>query len=284
MSRVVRDNDLPISVSYDELSRLLGYGDQHVPARVRRLLTEVEKEAQALIQPASARLQMSSAALTISPFLHDLDAAVLCLVTIGPALEKAVNAHHHAGELSRSLILNAYGSAAVEATADAVNDSSSGVITMTDGSWIDATNGLIDMDAYGNIRLSLLRTTTDVAIDTRAGWIRDNDSDAGQDIIATQALLHAATGIGADSNPLEVALEKLEASHVVSSALAPIGGGVYIDDVDQTGYDRTADTRCFHNIWHGPRGAIGQNINHTGTRLGHTIWRRANKMVSGHKL
>jgi len=122
MSRVVRKNDLSIAIRRDEISRLLGYGGRQAPARVRRLLTEVEKEAQALLRPACARLQMDTAALARSPFLRDLDAVVLCLVTIGPALEEVVKAHHHAGELSRSLVLNAYGSAAVEVAADAANE------------------------------------------------------------------------------------------------------------------------------------------------------------------
>jgi hypothetical protein len=121
MSRVIRENDLLIATQHDEISRLLGYGGRQVPARVRRLLTEVEKEAQALLRPACAHLQLDAAAVRASPFLRDLDAVVLCLVTIGPALEEAVDAHHHAGELSRSLVLNAYGSAAVEAVADAAN-------------------------------------------------------------------------------------------------------------------------------------------------------------------
>ncbi|MEE8384345.1 MAG: hypothetical protein V3S01_00320 [Dehalococcoidia bacterium] len=122
MLRVVRKNDLSIAIRREEISRLLGYGDRQVPARVRRLLMDVEKEAQALLRPVSARLEMDAAAMARSPFLRDLDAVVVCLVTIGPALEEAVKAHHHAGELGRSLVLNAYGSAAVEVAADAANE------------------------------------------------------------------------------------------------------------------------------------------------------------------
>jgi len=122
MSQVVRNHDLPMATRRDEISRLLGYGGRQVPARVRRLLTDVETEAKGLLRPASAHLQVDAAALARSSFLRDLDTVVLCLVTIGPALEEAVKAHHHAGELSRSLVLNAYGSAAVEVAADAANE------------------------------------------------------------------------------------------------------------------------------------------------------------------
>jgi hypothetical protein len=122
MSRIIRENDFPIAIQRDEISRLLGYGAGQVPGRVRRLLTDVEKEAKVLLRPACARLAMEIAALDESPFLRNLDGVVLCLVTIGPALEEAVDAHHRAGELSRSLVLNAYGSAAVEAAADAANE------------------------------------------------------------------------------------------------------------------------------------------------------------------
>jgi hypothetical protein len=122
MLHVVRDHELSITLRRDEISRLLGYGDRPLPARVQQLLVEVEKEAQELLRPVCARLQLGAAALRRSSFLREVDSAVLCMVTIGPALEAAVDAYHAAGELSRSVVLDALGSAAVEIAADAANE------------------------------------------------------------------------------------------------------------------------------------------------------------------
>jgi hypothetical protein len=122
MSSVATDASLPIRLRRDEISRLLGYGHRPLPVRVERLVEEVEKEAAPLLRPVGARLRMNAAALARSPYLRDVGEAVLCLVTIGPALEEAVDAHHASGELSRSLVLNALGSAAVEAAAESAGE------------------------------------------------------------------------------------------------------------------------------------------------------------------
>ncbi|MFH1754391.1 MAG: hypothetical protein ABIA59_01695, partial [Candidatus Latescibacterota bacterium] len=49
---------------------------------------------------------------------HCIEQVVLCLVTIGGQLEMSVDKHKQAGDLSRALILDTYGSAAAEAAAD----------------------------------------------------------------------------------------------------------------------------------------------------------------------
>jgi len=97
---------------------------------------------------------------------------------------------------------------------------------MADGSFVDATGGLIDVDATDNIVLSLLRTSTDVAVDSTSGSILDLASEAtanALDIIAANALLHAATGIATLGNPLELSVDKLEGSGGT--------GGIFIDDL-----------------------------------------------------
>ena len=111
----------------------------------------------------------------------------------------------------------------VTLTADA-DSTSGGGIAMDDGSFVDATDGLIDIDATDNIVISLLQTTTDVAVDSSAASILDNVSDTTdvQDIIAANALLNGATGIGTTGNPLETTLAKLEGNGV--------SGGIFVDD------------------------------------------------------
>jgi cobalamin-dependent methionine synthase I len=59
--------------------------------------------------------------LSHSPYLYHADAVVLCLVTIGPKLEAAVEAYKRDGQLGRALVLDTYGSAAVESAADFAN-------------------------------------------------------------------------------------------------------------------------------------------------------------------
>ncbi|MGB0600370.1 MAG: hypothetical protein ACPGLY_27145, partial [Rubripirellula sp.] len=128
------------------------------------------------------------------------------------------------------------GASTVTLTADA-NENSSGGITMADGSFVDATLGLIDMDAWGNIVLSRVQTASDVAIDSHAGSITDADSDQGFDLIATQALLHAETGVGRHSNPMEVAVSALEVTATDGANTTFVQGNVYIDDLDHASYD-----------------------------------------------
>ena len=80
---------------------------------------------------------------------------------------------------NRNIIFTALGSidteiggATVTLTADA-DHLGGGGITMANGSYVDATDGFIDMDATDNIVLSHLRTTTQVDIDSTAGSILD---------------------------------------------------------------------------------------------------------------
>ncbi|KPJ80692.1 MAG: hypothetical protein AMJ58_07790, partial [Gammaproteobacteria bacterium SG8_30] len=101
-----------------------------------------------------------------------------------------------------------------------------GAIAMADGSWIDATGGLIDVDATGDIVLGYLTTSTDVVIDSSAGSVLDTADSAGfepKDIEAGTAVIHAATGIGTAANPLETTLVSFEADGGA--------GGIYVDDM-----------------------------------------------------
>ena len=121
MNRLHREEAFAVRVPRAETARLLGYGKKTPPRRVRALIEEAEKESAQLLRPAFAFLRLSGRALSDSPFLGRIDAAAICLVTIGERLEAAVEAHDQHGDLSRALVLNAYGSAAAEAAAEAAN-------------------------------------------------------------------------------------------------------------------------------------------------------------------
>jgi len=114
-------HDFPIDISDQELQRLLGYGERPVPDRVRDILAAVHEESPQLVNTASSRIRVGSDVLSASPFLGRLDEAVLCLVTIGDGLEKLAEWHDREGRIAVALITHVYGSAAVEAAADAVN-------------------------------------------------------------------------------------------------------------------------------------------------------------------
>jgi Ca2+-binding RTX toxin-like protein len=101
-----------------------------------------------------------------------------------------------------------------------------GGIGMDDGSFVNARGGLITLTATGQVRLSLLTTTTDVTVTSSGADIVDNAVESpadGLEISAANALLHAATGIGTTGNPLELAVGRLEADAG--------SGGLFADDV-----------------------------------------------------
>lgn len=125
---------------------------------------------------------------------------------------------------SAGSIDNETGGATITLTADA-DDAGLDGIQMNDGSFVDATDGLIDVAARGDIVISLLQTTTDVGVRSSLGSILDNSSEstAGlKDVLATNAWLDAATGVGTSGNALEVTLQHMEVSGG--------SGGVFIDD------------------------------------------------------
>ena len=121
MTDTRREFDFPIEIKEDEVSSLLGYVHRPIPERVREVLAEVNEEAHPLVRPACAIRRADARLLAGSVFLKELDDVVLCLVTIGDGVEKAMAAYSDAGEMGKALIMNVFGSAAAEATAEAAN-------------------------------------------------------------------------------------------------------------------------------------------------------------------
>jgi hypothetical protein len=119
MSKIHRTRGFPISVERKEIARYVGYGGKRVPQRVQRLMNDVQAEGLRFLDPAYAYRRMEREDLSHSGYLRCADAVVLCLVTIGGRLEAAAEEHRSCGDLSRALLIDAFGSAAVEAAADA---------------------------------------------------------------------------------------------------------------------------------------------------------------------
>jgi len=119
-------------------------------------------------------------------------------------------------------------------TADA-NTDNSGVITMGNGTLWDAGSGMIDLNAYGNVTLGGLLTTsssdTAVTIDSTAGGVIDG-GDTHVDIVANsgRVTITAATGIGAAvGNGADPAIETTIGTLAASVTAA---GAIDIDETD----------------------------------------------------
>ncbi|HAW28470.1 MAG TPA: hypothetical protein DCY03_10180, partial [Planctomycetaceae bacterium] len=101
-------------------------------------------------------------------------------------------------------------SGTVKLIADNAAGNNGDVISMTDGSLIDAGTGDISLTTDGNVLLAGLLTTGTVEIDSLSAAILDN-GDTHTDITSSIAVLNAVTGIGT-GNPLETAISTLSAT------------------------------------------------------------------------
>jgi hypothetical protein len=119
MMQIYRKKGFNIAISDGEIARVLGYGRNRIPKRVRDVLDEIARTEHQLISTACAYRYLTHDGFAQSEYLHCVGQAVLCLVTIGGGLEAKVEEYKQAGDLSRALILDTYGSAAAEAAADA---------------------------------------------------------------------------------------------------------------------------------------------------------------------
>jgi hypothetical protein len=111
--------DLDIHVRHGDITSLLGYRRSSVPKRVQELIDDIEDLAPQLLEPACAYRIMKRGEFKQSRFLRYVDDLVLCLVTIGGKLEDEAQRHKDKGLLGHALIMDAYGSAAAEACAEA---------------------------------------------------------------------------------------------------------------------------------------------------------------------
>jgi hypothetical protein len=118
MTKISKVEGFELTVPRDEITRYLGYGRNDVPQRVLDEIEDVERVAPSLLEPACVYRTMTNDEFFHSHYVCHISAIVICLVTIGPKLEKKVDELKKAGDLSRALILDSYGSAAAEAAAD----------------------------------------------------------------------------------------------------------------------------------------------------------------------
>lgn len=119
--------ELEIVLDRAEVLRLLGYPPGHVPPlRIEAMLAASLEQARRLARPRGVwqRLEPAAAAAAGIPGADGTGSApsgfVLALATIGPDLEEEATGAARGGETTRALVLDAAGSAATEAAADAL--------------------------------------------------------------------------------------------------------------------------------------------------------------------
>jgi cobalamin-dependent methionine synthase I len=118
--------DLPATVPVREVHRLLGYPAGHaIPARVAARLDRLLAQAISLIASRGVwkrfpLAESDAVALTLPGPADALGGFALGLATIGPGVEKLIDSATQDGEMTDALLLDAIGSAAAEAAADAL--------------------------------------------------------------------------------------------------------------------------------------------------------------------
>lgn len=112
----------PLAVSRREVLRNLGYPRSRGPsARVAEALDRLWDRAAGLLAPRGVLRVVAGQAAAAAGMPGPTEWVGLGIVTAGPALEGAEREHSEAGQMLEALILDAYGSAAAEAAADALN-------------------------------------------------------------------------------------------------------------------------------------------------------------------
>jgi len=116
------DMDLSIDVLRAEVHRCLGYGRTGGPeGRIARRLDDLWESALALLAPAGVWRVVDRASAARTGMPDPSDHVGIGLATVGDALEQQADRSNDSGELLDALLLDAIGSAAAEAAADALD-------------------------------------------------------------------------------------------------------------------------------------------------------------------
>lgn len=114
--------DLAIEVPRAEVLRYLGYPRAASPStRVSAALDELWPEAIAMLRPRGAYRLVDAGAATAAGMPRPTPVVGVGLCTIGPVIEAAERARSRADRMLDALLLDAVGSAAAEAAADALD-------------------------------------------------------------------------------------------------------------------------------------------------------------------
>jgi hypothetical protein len=122
MNTVSSPCDLDIDVQRQEVYRNLGYRRRRRPrAGIEQRIDELWPRAIEWLSPRGVMRVVDRASIEPTGMPSPTDEVGIGLCTIGPDLEDEVQRHNERGEMLDALLLDAIGSAAAEAAADAVN-------------------------------------------------------------------------------------------------------------------------------------------------------------------
>jgi len=115
--------DIPIPISREEILRLLGTGahETRLGAGTMKMVHQAERLGRELIKPQGVYRILEGDQLIELSHLRGSNQAGLALCTIGSELEKKVKELMTTGYEPEGYVLDAVGSVAAEATADALN-------------------------------------------------------------------------------------------------------------------------------------------------------------------
>lgn len=108
-----------IKIDEQKILRLIGYKkrDYQVKAPIQSLIAEEKKRLSQFLKPAAIYTIIDYAQTNRHPIFKEAEKVALCVCTIGPQLEDEVKKLMADGDMMRSLILDAFGSEAVEVAA-----------------------------------------------------------------------------------------------------------------------------------------------------------------------
>ena len=122
MTDTARTVELDIAVDPREVRRNLGYGRSGEPSeRTRARIEELWPRASAMLRPRGAYAVVSGDSAADLGMPEPSEQVGLGVCTIGPALENESLECSERGDMLDALLLDAFGSAAAEAAADALN-------------------------------------------------------------------------------------------------------------------------------------------------------------------
>jgi hypothetical protein len=164
-----------------------------------------------VLTKGTLHLELAST-LTVSEAIDSQGHAIRLQASEGIAINAPVSSGGAAVEVlaGTDITFGVAGSIAAQSGAPSVrliadhDGDRTGRITMADGSSVDAAGGSIEARAYGDITISLLRTTGAVLVVSTAGAILDADTTGADDIVAGSVDLRADRGVGTATNDLEV--------------------------------------------------------------------------------
>jgi len=139
------------------------------------------------------------------------DIAVNSSLSAGSATAK-LSAGHDVSFSSNASITTTGASVTIRADVDSSAGGSGGAVLMSDGAFINAGAGVIDITADENIQLGRFVTSTLVRLTSVNGAIIDSGDSGGADVVADRLVLRSSAGVGA-TDPIDTSVSVIAAEN-----------------------------------------------------------------------